>query len=155
MKSTFKSKMITAIFSLIIGGVSVWVGSKTIKLYFRVRAWTVTNATVLSKKVDYNYSAGGNHFSANVEYQYLFDSKEYINHTVYLVELVSGKSTTRLKSGPEKLILSLPDKIQVYVNPAMPSQSVIFCDGIVLSIFAVVVGLCALFYSLVTFINLL
>ncbi|HZY80963.1 MAG TPA: hypothetical protein VFE50_15680, partial [Cyclobacteriaceae bacterium] len=113
------------------------------------------DATVLSKKVDYKHAANGYHYSLKVEYKYLFESKEYVNDKVFLMELMGGRYRYKVNRPADKIIEDLGENVKIYVYPEMPSESVLFCSGIGWYIFVMLIGFILLLYCLVTLINML
>ncbi len=156
MKPRTKPKMIIFIFSLVIGIVALWMGSKLLKNYFHIKDWKQTDATVLSKKVE---EQDGLYLVVKVEFKYLFNAKEYTNNMVYSSELTGGitryNKRQPLFGGPYNVVEKLENQIKVYVNPENPAQSFIFRDGIILPVLAILIGIILLFYCLVKAINFL
>jgi hypothetical protein len=145
-----KSKMAVALFSLLISFVALWFGFKLVKSYITVKNWDKTEATVLSKKVaKHERSSTKGLYGVKVDYTYIFNNQKYTNNKVYLVEL-SGGQVNQYQSNAQEIVDKLQDKIMVYVNPDHPEQSVIFCEGILLYGFVIIMGLFAFLYGTVT-----
>ncbi len=128
-----------------------WYSFKFIKLYIEVKKWVVTEATVLYKKIEERgkYSKAWGYYEVKVDYTYLFNQKKYTSRTVYLAELVENR-VNQSKAVAEKIIHDLPDKIMVYVNPAQPGQSVIFCTGISQYVIVALLGFLCFGYGFAT-----
>ncbi|HRE68812.1 MAG TPA: DUF3592 domain-containing protein [Cyclobacteriaceae bacterium] len=143
--------MVVFIFSLIIGITGLWMGSKLLKNYFYVKGWKQTEATVLSKKVEEQ----GGYWYVRVEFKYLYNSKEYINHMIYSIELTGGSRQFRYEAWAAKAVGKIENQIKVYVNPEDPAQSFIFRDGLFWPAITLLISIILLLYCLVTFINFL
>jgi hypothetical protein len=143
--------MFTAIFALVIGVASLWMGYTMIKSYLHIKNWERTEAKVLSKKVENQRG----YYAVKVEYKYFFDSIDYIGNTVHAIEFSGGKSQYRYKKGADQVVTKIGEKIIVYVNPDKPSQSFIFRPGIILSVFVVLMGFFALLYGITGLIKIM
>jgi hypothetical protein len=146
--------MITGIFALLISIGCFWFSFKFIKTYAKVKSWTKTEATVLSKSVSMHekYSTRNTPFAVKVEYQYVFNNTPYTNNTVSLAELLGGQVNYMEKSA-NKIIDGIKDKTPIFVNPQNPQQSVIFCDGLGLYIIVIFIGFIAFLMSISNFIK--
>ena len=145
---------VTGIFALLIGVVGIWMGTKMILLYFKVKKWMLLPAQVVSKEVfeHKKYSSSISKFGIRVNYLFQFNAKEYNGNKVYLVELINGQ-TNHLKKTADKKISEIKDTMNVYVNPDNPNESVLFCNGIGLNIIVVLMGLFSVLFGLVTIFN--
>jgi hypothetical protein len=146
--------MITAFFGILLGSVAIGYGFKFTRFYFKVKSWNKVKATVLTKTVQlHQRTSTRSRYAVKVEYKYSFDSKEYTNNLVYLLELLGGQ-VNHMKSSADSIVAKLSDTPNIYVNPANPTQSVIFCKGIALYIFVILMGIFALLYGLLELGNL-
>jgi hypothetical protein len=141
--------MITGIFALIISLVCFRLSFKFIKTYMKVKSWVKTEAIILSKEVKLHekYSTSRSPYAVKVEFAYQFNEIEYKNNKVFLVELLGGQ-VNHMEQTANKRIDEIKEKMQVYVNPQNPQQSVLFCEGIGLYIFVGIIGLFALIFGL-------
>jgi len=146
--------MATGIFALIIGIGCIWFSFKFIRTYMDVRKWTRTEAIVLHKSVKMHekYSTGRSKYAVLVDYSYVYDSVDYKNNMVYLAELMGGQAN-HLESAANRIIAGLPGKIQIYVNPKNPKQSVIYCNGLLLYTIVLITGFVALLIALSNFLK--
>ena len=145
---------VTGIFALLIGTLGIWIGTKMILLYFKVKNWTIISAKIMNKEIfeHAKFSSSFSKFGISVNYVFQFNSKEYNGNKVYLVELINGQ-TNHLKKTAEKKLSVIKDSMNVYVNPENPNESVLFCTGIGLNIIVVLMGLFSVLFGLVTIIN--
>ncbi len=146
--------MITAIFCLVIGMVSFWYGFQFIKLYLKVKKWTKTEADLVSKKIEIHkkYSTSKSPYAVRIEYKYTYNFQEFFNNKVYLIELINGQ-VNHIETQAQKVIDKVNDKIEIYVNPKNPQQSVIFCNRIILYLIVIVMGSFSFLFGLTSLIN--
>ncbi len=139
-------KFFILFFALTISLLCFWYGSKFITLYLKIKkSWTVTKASVLSKKAELHKqtSTAKAQYAVRVEYQYAYQNQSYQNNTVYLVELLNGQAN-HMESNAQKIVANIPNPVSIYVNPENPKESVIFCEGIGLYVFIVAMGFVSL-----------
>ncbi len=134
-----------SIFSLIIGVFSIWFSIKFIGLYLKVRKWNRISATITSKElfIHPKYSTSRTPYGLKVNYTYQLNNTAYTGHTVYLAELAGGQ-VNLMKSDAEKRLYKIEPIMSVYVKPNDPTQSVIYCEGVVLYFFVFGMGFSAL-----------
>ncbi len=138
-------KIFTLIFCLVIALAAFWYGLKLIKLYFRVKKWERVKATITQRSVIERKSASASRagFKPSVDYSYTYNSKSYSGNKIFLVELIKGERGF-LEKAAEKFLEKIPDQINLHVNPQNPEEAVIFCEGIGLYIFVLVMGILSL-----------
>ena len=136
---------VTFIFATIIGLAALWFSIKFIRLYFRVKKWNRVNATVTSKElfIHPKYSTSRSPYGLKVEYNYQVSNSSYTGNKVYLLELIGGQ-TNHMKKTAESTLSKIEQTRSVYVNPADPTQSVMFREGVGLYVFVFFMGIMAL-----------
>jgi hypothetical protein len=134
--------MIVAIFCFLISFAGFWFSIKLIRWYMKVKRWTKTEAIVVSKKIEKHakYSSARSPYAVRVNYQYTFNQQIYQNSKVYLVELINGQ-VNHIESAAKKTLDTIKEKLEVFVNPNNPQQSVVFCKGIALYVFVFVTAI--------------
>lgn len=145
-------KIFTLIFCLVIAFGAFWYGVKLIKLYLRVKKWdrakaTITQRSVVERKQTSASRAG---FKPSVDYTYSYNSKTYTGNIIFLVELIKGERGF-LKHAAEKFLNKIPNEIIVHVNPKNPEEAVIYCDGVKLYVFVLIMGLMSLLIGLLNY----
>lgn len=130
------------IFSLAIGVLCFWASVRLLRIYFNVRKWDKVHASILSKSVQRHtrVSTPRSRYAVKAEYKYFWKGKEYMNHTIYLVELINGQ-VNHMKSTAEKKLEKIQDGMVIYVNPKNPKEAVLFCEGVVMYFFIFLMGL--------------
>lgn len=133
------------VFSCIIASAAFWFGAKMMKLYFRVKKWiplkaSVTDKTVIERK---KASASRSGFKPKIEYKYFYNSIPYTGHKIFLVELVNGEKGFS-KTAAERFNQNIPDQTTVYMNPQNPTETVMFCDGLLMYIISIAMGMISL-----------
>jgi hypothetical protein len=145
-------KILILVFCCLLSLASFWYGVKLIRLYFRVKKWERVKATVIRKvatpRTQSSASRAG--FKASVDYTYTFNLKEYAGNKVFLIELVKGERGF-LQSAAEKFLEKIKPEIEIYVNPESPEEAVVYCDGIILYLGMLVMGIMSLFIGLINF----
>lgn len=138
-------KIFTLIFCLAIALAAFWYGVKLIKLYLSVKKWDRVNATITQRSVVERklVSASRAGFKPSVDYSYTYNSNTYSGNKIFLVELIKGERGF-LKDAAEKFLEKIPNAVNVYVNPQNPGEAVIFCEGIGLYVFVIVMGVLSL-----------
>jgi hypothetical protein len=141
---------LTLIFCFVIGSAALFYGFKFIRLYKTVRKWNKVPARILHKAIVPRKLAAASRarFALSIEYSYRMDQKEYTNHMVFLVELIKGERAF-YKKDVEKFLNCLNNEMEVFVDPEDPKRSVMFCDGIILYLFVVIIGCFAILAGLV------
>jgi hypothetical protein len=139
----------TGVFGLIIGLFSIWFSVKFLKLYFKVKNWQITEATVVSKEVGIHkkYSTTRTKYKLNVSYKYMFNGVLYNGKNVYLAELIGGQ-VNHMRSDAEKRSERIKDQLKIYVDPQNPASSVIYCDGAALYYFVLAMGFFAILFGI-------
>lgn len=147
-------KFFTLIFCLAIALAAFWYGVKLIKLYLSVKKWDRVNATITQRSVVERklVSASRAGFKPSVDYSYIYNSKTYSGNKIFLVELIKGERGF-LKDAAEKFLEKIPDQIKLHVNPQNPEEAIIFCEGIGLYIFVLIIGLMSLLIGVGNFLN--
>jgi hypothetical protein len=142
-------EVFTGVFGIVIGLFSIWFSIKFLKLYFKVKKWQITEATVVNKEVGIHqkYSTTRTKFKLNVSYKYMFNGVLYNGRNVYLAELLGGQ-VNHMKSDAEKRMERIKDKMTVYVDPQNPTSSVMYCDGSALYYFVLAMGLFAILFGI-------
>lgn len=132
-------------FSLIICIACFWGSIKMLRLYFRVNKWQRINAKIISKEmfVDEKAFSAQSPYSLKVSYGYEFNQQRYTGHHVYLVELVKGK-VGHMQKMAEKALAKMNDTMLIYVNPQKPEESVMYCKGVGLYVFILLMGIFSL-----------
>jgi hypothetical protein len=138
-------KTFTLIFCLVIALAAFWYGIKLIRLYLRVKKWDrvkaiITQRSVVERKQTSASRAG---FKPSIDYSYTYNSKTYTGNRIFLVELIKGERGF-LKHAAEKFLLKIPNEINIHVNPKDPEEAVMFCEGIWLYVFVLIMGLVSL-----------
>ncbi|HTH55060.1 MAG TPA: DUF3592 domain-containing protein [Cyclobacteriaceae bacterium] len=119
----------TGIFALAIGGISIWMSLRLILLYLKVKKWDQVPSKILSKEVALHPKATtkARHI-LKVQYAYRYNGVELKGDKVFLVELLGGWQTF-MKSAAEEKLQEVPASPKVFVNPADPQQSVVYCKA--------------------------
>ena len=141
--------IVVLIFSILISLGCFWFGFKFIKIYFKVKKWERVNATVVSKKAEPHKknSTGRSRYGVLVDYKYNYNNVDYVNNKVYLIELLGGQAN-HMESSAKKIVDKIEHTISIYVNQQNPQESVIFCDGILLYVFIIIMGIGSLLMGL-------
>jgi len=138
----------TGIFALVIGGVSIWMSFRLIRLYLKVKGWNRVSATILSKEVVLNPKATTKaRHQLKVQYAYQYNEIEYKGENVFMVELIGGWQSF-MKSGAEKKLTELPSNPTIFVDPSDPKQSVIYCKGNVLHLLTLLMGIISFLFGI-------
>jgi hypothetical protein len=145
-------KLFILIFCLVISFGAFWYGVKLIKLYLRVKKWERIKATILQKSVVKRKQAAASRagYKPDIDYTYTYNSKIYKGNKIFLVELINGERGF-LQHAAEKWLKKIEPEVEIYVDPHNPEQAVMFCEGINLYIFVLVMGLTSLFIGLLNF----
>ena len=145
-------KIFTLIFCLAIAFGAFWYGVKLIKLYLRVKKWDRVKATVIQKSVVERKQAAASRagYKPSIDYSYTYNSKPYTGHKIFLVEVINGERGF-MKHAAEKWLKKINPDITIYVDPNDPANAVMFCEGITLYIFVLVMGLMSLLIGLLNF----
>ena len=140
---------VTFIFATVIGLAAIWFSIKFIRLYLKVKKWNKVKATVTSKElfIHPKYSSSRSPYGLKVEYNYQVSNSSFTGNKVYLMELIGGQ-TNHMKKTAESALSKINRSMEVYVNPADPTQSVMFCEGAGLYIFVFFMGLLSLLIGL-------
>lgn len=144
----------SALFALLISLACFLMSFKLIRLYMRVRKWKRMDATVVSKEIKKHekYSASRAPWGIRAEYDYVVENTAFKGHRVYLVELIGGQAN-HMESDAKKRLSAIKDKMKIYVDPADPSRSVMFCNGISLYIFIFCAGILSFLIGLSMFLS--
>lgn len=128
-------------FAFLIALACFWAGLKMIRLYMRVSKWKHIEAEVLQKEIVLHSKSSASRapYGLKVMYAYQVDNEQYKSHTVYLAELAGGQ-VNHMKKDAEKQLDKIGEHVWIYVNPAMPRQSVIYCTGIGLYLVVLCIG---------------
>jgi len=107
-------------------------------------------ATIKSKEVILHpkSSSSRSPYGLKVEYAYQVNNIEFVGQKVDLIELAGGQ-TNHMKSTAEKRLTKIDDTMSIYVNRNDPSQSVMYCEGIVLYFFIFCMAIFSLWIGLV------
>ncbi len=143
-------KIFTLIFCFVIAFGAFWYGVKLIKLYLRVKKWARIKATVTQKSVIKRKSAAASRagYKPSIDYSYSYNSKNYTGHKVFLVEVINGERGF-MQHAAEKWIAKIKPEIEIYVDPDYPEEAVMFCEGIALYVFVLIMGSISLLIGLV------
>ncbi len=135
-------RWVKIIFCLIIGAVAFYYGLKLLRLYFKVNGWEKTKATIINKAVVPKRltSAGRTTKALSIDYTYSYNNTVYKNNKVFLTDLLNGETGFTQQTG-EKFLSEIGNEAEIFVNPKDPNQSVIFCDGLFLYLFAFISGI--------------
>ena len=122
-----------------------WYGIKLIKLYLRVKKWERIKATVIQRSVVKRKlsSASRAGYKPSIDYSYTYNSKTYTGSKIFLVELIKGERGF-LQHAAEKWLEKIKPEIEIYVDPKNPNEAVMFCEGIALYFFVLIMGLMSL-----------
>lgn len=138
----------TGIFALVIGGVSIWMSLRIIRLYLKVRQWDQVPSKVLSKEVALNPKATSRaRHGLKVQYAYQYNGVEHKGDKVFMAELLGGWQTF-LKDAAEKELMKVPVNPNVFVNPSDPKQSVMYCKGNALYVLTLVMGIASFLFGI-------
>jgi hypothetical protein len=132
----------TIIFAFLIAIACFWASIKLIRTYLKVKSWKRAEGRVLSKKVEIRKkrsNSGTAIYIPVLRYSYEFNGKSFEGSKVYLEELVGGARSAREHQVEAKL-KTIGDTQTVFVNPANPDESVMFCDGAGVYIFMMLMG---------------
>jgi hypothetical protein len=145
-------KIFILIFCLAIAFGAFWYGVKLIKLYLKVKKWDRVKAIVIQKSVVQRKQTAASRagYKPSIDYSYSYNSKTYNGHKIFLVELINGERGF-MKRAAEKWLKKIKPEIEIFVDPHRPEQAVMFCDGITLYIFILVIGLMSLLIGLLNF----
>ena len=138
-------KIVVLVFCCLLSLASFWYGVKLIRLYFRVKKWERVKAIVIRKAATprTQSSASRAGYKASVDYSYTFNLKEYTGNKVFLIELVKGERGF-LQRAAEKFLEKVKPEIEIYVNSENPEEAVMYCDGIILYLGMLVMGMLSL-----------
>lgn len=147
-------KIFILVFSCVISFACFWAGNKLVKLWLKVRRWKKTKAEIISKTVEERKQASASRagYKVSLIYIYKFNNLEYRGNKTFLVELLKGERGF-LKSAAEKFISKLNTQTEVYVNPENPEEAVMFCDGILLYAFTLLMAPLSLLLGILNFLN--
>ncbi len=145
-------KIFTLIFCCVIAFVAFWYGIKLIRLYFKVKKWDRATATITQKSVVKRTLGAGSRsrFKPSVDYTYKYNFKTYKGKKVFMVELIKGEQGF-LYTAAENFIEKIKPEEEIYVNPKNPDEAVIYCKGIGLYFFVLVMGLMSLLIGFTNF----
>lgn len=120
-----------------------------IRLYVKVKNWSRVIAKVLHKEmfIHPKYSNRRAPYGLKVRYVYQYNFQDFEGRTIYLAELAGGQVDHMKKTAEEKLN-KIEDTMYVYVNQADPTQSVMYCSGIGLYVFILIMGIFSLLVGL-------
>ena len=142
------------IIGLIIGLGCFWVSFRLIRLYFTVQKWDRVEAKILSREIflrpKYSYSRTPH--GIKVEYEFLINGKKYTGTKMTITELMGGQ-VNYMKKDAEKRINKIAPIMQIYVNPANPNESVLYCKGIGLYIVVFMMGIVSCLLGLVSLVG--
>ena len=138
-------KFFTLIFSLVIALLAFWYGIKLIKLYLRVKKWERVKATVIQRSVVKRKlsSASRAGYKPSIDYSYTYNLKTFTGNKIFLVELIKGERGF-LQHAAEKWLEKIKPEIEIYVDPNNPNEAVMFCEGIALYVFVLIMGVMSL-----------
>lgn len=141
------------IFGILIGLGSIWFSIKFLKLYFKVKGWNRAEAKVVSKEISIHekYSTTRTPYKLSVTYKYMFNGSEYAGSKIYLAELLGGQAN-HMKSDAEKRLERINENMNIYVDPNNPKESVMYCEGVGLYYFILVMGAFALMFGITKFV---
>lgn len=147
-------KIFTLVFCLIIALGAFWYGIKLIKLYLRVKKWDRVNATVTQRSVveRKQTSASRAGFKPSIDYSYTYNSKTYTGNKIFLVELIKGERGF-LQQAAQKFLDKIPNEITIHVDPQNPEEAVLFCEGIGLYVFVLIMGVMSLLIGIGNFLS--
>jgi hypothetical protein len=139
----------TPIFAIFISIFCFWFSIKFIRLYLKVKRWTRINAKIISKEIFIHpkFSSSRSPYGIKATYTYVLNAHTYTGHAVYLAELSKGQ-VNHMKQTAEHKLQKLENNPLIYVDPADPRHSVIYCDGARLYVFVFIMGLFALIYGM-------
>jgi hypothetical protein len=137
------------VFSVLIAAGCFWFSIKMIRLYFRVKKWNRTSATVLSKEIIHHTkrSTSRTPYGFKVNYTYNVNGLPYTSDKVYLVELIGGQAN-HMSGEAERRLEKIKDTMTVWVDPRDPSRAVMYFDGIGLYVLVFCLGFVVLFVGL-------
>jgi hypothetical protein len=143
----------TGIFALVIGGVSIWMSLRLIRLYLKVKKWDQVPAKILAAEVALNAKATSSkaQYGLKAEYSYQYNGVEHKGDKVFMVELIDGRQLY-MKNGAEKKLAKLPSNPNIFVNPSDPKQAVIYCKGNAIYILVLIMGIVSLLFGVSKFI---
>jgi hypothetical protein len=134
---------VIVVFAFLISSFALYYGLKLSFLYLKVKRWDRIAAGVLKKGIIPRKLASADAIVSNtlgIEYSYIVDGTSYTNNKVFLVELIKGEKGFQMKT-LERRLEKIGDQITVFVNPAEPSESVVFCDGIVMYVGIILISI--------------
>lgn len=147
-------ELFTFIFSIVTGAICFWASIRFLRIFFKVKKWDRIKAKVVSKQMEIHakYSTSRSPYAVKAEYEYNYKGDAYTSNNIYLVELLKGQANHMEQTAKNKF-----DKIQnemtVYVNPENPSEAVMFCEGVGLYFFILIVGLLSMLIGTSYFFN--
>ncbi len=111
------------------------------RLYSKAHSWPRATAKIISKNVVPRKvgSSARAAFTTSVEYVFSVNGINRTGKKVFLVELLKGERGFMKKSA-QKFIDKMPDEVQIFYNPDNEEESVVYCDGLLFYIFALVFG---------------
>jgi hypothetical protein len=143
----------TGIFALVIAFTALWFSIKFLRYYSRVRKWDRVSARIIASGTSLHkrYSSRNTPYKVDASYQYNYKGKEFENDKVYLVELLGGQAN-HMKEAAEKKAAKIKGDMSIYVDPADPAHSVIYCNGLALYWVAFLMGLFSLIFGITRFV---
>jgi len=147
-------KIFILVFCCLIAFAAFWYGIKLIRLYFRVKNWDRVIAKIIKKEVVKRKTASASRagYKPAIEYSYLVNLKEYHGNRVFLVELMKGERGF-LQVAAERFLEKIKPEAEIYVDPERPEQAVLFCDGLMLYILVLLMGIMSLLLGIANFIS--
>lgn len=145
-------KIFVLIFSSLISFISFWYGLKLFRLYLRVSRWDKITATVIKKAIVKKTLSAASRapYKLSVEYSYLYNLQKHKGNKVFLIELLGGEKGF-LYNAAKKILEKINPETEIYVNPNSPEESVVFCDGIILYLFVLLLSPLSLLVGLGTY----
>lgn len=136
-------------FSILISIACFWMSFKMIRLYMKVKSWSRVMAKVESKEIFIHPKCSNIRapYGLRVIYTYNYQAQNFAGHHVYLAELVGGQ-VDFMKQTAENKLTQIEPVMYVHVNQQQPSESVMYCSGIGLYVFVMIMGFSALLVGL-------
>jgi hypothetical protein len=119
-----------------------------------VRGWDKATATVLQKSVVKKTlsSASRAGYKLSIDYFYVYNLQKYNGNKVFLIELLKGEKGFLFQAA-EKFLEKIKPEEEIYVDPQNPEASVMYCDGIGLYIFVLLMSPISLLTGLANYIS--
>lgn len=117
--------ILTAIFLIVLGGVSILMWIKLIQLKSRLSSWKSTKGKVLNKSVGERKILPGtdlDNFRVYLEYEYEVENQKIIGNHLSAIELLGGEKAM-LKKMAVKRLQKIPENVVVWYNPEKPKES--------------------------------